>query len=120
MYAGPVADVEGNKHYELAIAGTSPLIKKVFSEVDFEIEMAPRATAEEFDERSKRFLKRHIPAEDRRSTHRGHHRLDRPRAAARRQRRQGHGGRLSAADGRRGHVLGHVASLPDDPANHQP
>ena len=62
VYAGPVADVEGNKHYELAIAGTKSLIKKVFSEVDFEIEIAPRATAEEFDERSKRFLKRHIPA----------------------------------------------------------
>jgi hypothetical protein len=61
VYTAPVADVDGNKRYELSITGPSaPVIEEVFAKSEFEIEIAPGARPEEFDEQSRRFLKRHM------------------------------------------------------------
>ena len=61
VYTGPVADVDGNKRYELSITGPSAsVIEEVFAKSDFEMEIVPGARPEEFDEQSRRFLKRHM------------------------------------------------------------
>jgi hypothetical protein len=60
VYAAPIADVNGNTRYELSIAGPDRVIEEVFAKVDFEIEIALGASPDEFDEQSRRFLRRHI------------------------------------------------------------
>lgn len=56
VYSAPIADVDGNTAYELAITGRESVVEEVFAKVDFQIEIEPGASAEDFNERSKRFL----------------------------------------------------------------
>lgn len=60
VWSAPVADVNGNTHYELSITGPGAAIEEVFAKSDFEIEIAPGAPAEEAEAMSKRFLKKHV------------------------------------------------------------
>ena len=60
VYAGPVADVDGNKRYELAITGQATVVEEVFAKCDFDVEIAPGVSPDAFEEHSKRFLKRHM------------------------------------------------------------
>lgn len=60
IYSASVPDEDGNEHYELAITGPQKHIETIFEKVDFEIEIAPRVTAEQFPERSRSFWNRHV------------------------------------------------------------
>lgn len=64
VYSGVIADVEGNKDYELSITGPRAIIDAAFKNVDFEVGIDRQATPEEFDARSREFWKRRIGGRD--------------------------------------------------------
>jgi hypothetical protein len=55
VYTGVVSDEDDGKDYELSITGSKKLIETILSKSDFDIEIAPRVTKDEFEERSRRF-----------------------------------------------------------------
>ena len=52
VYSARLTDEDGHEHHELTISGPQKLIEKIFEKVDFEAEIAPRVTPEQYEERS--------------------------------------------------------------------
>ena len=110
MYLGAIADVEGNKDYELSITGPRAIIDAAFKNVDFEVGIDRQATPEEFDARSHEFWKRRLGGREGHAKARPtNHRPLIPKSTAI-SHSQGLGRSLSTADRRRWDVLVCVVS----------
>jgi hypothetical protein len=60
LYSGILADVEGNRDYELSITGPRSLIDAAFKNVDFEVGIDRQAKPEEFEALSREFWQRRV------------------------------------------------------------
>jgi hypothetical protein len=60
VYSVPLADEDGHEHYELSISGPQKLVEKIFEKTDFEAEIAPKVTPEEYEERSRAVWKKRM------------------------------------------------------------
>jgi len=60
VYTSVVADEDGAKDYELSITGSRKLVETIFAKADFDIEIAPRVTKDQVEERSRRFWKSRV------------------------------------------------------------
>ena len=55
VYTGVVSDEDEATDYELSITGSKKVVETIFSKSDFDVEIAPRVTKDQFEERSRRF-----------------------------------------------------------------
>jgi hypothetical protein len=57
VYSGVVADAGGKRDYELSVTGSRPLVERVFENVVFTTDIEPQVSKEQFEARSRQFLK---------------------------------------------------------------
>lgn len=63
-YSAVLADVAGNRDYELTITGNRALAERAFKEVEFEVTLDPKASPAEFEARSREFWARRVDARE--------------------------------------------------------